>query len=82
MHRLERLEEAVDTIAVEMERVSEGQRFMTKIMTGDASGAAAESSASGAPAVNRGQPLPALGAGSPEPIVVQNQRDEVRVRRS
>src|SRR5438105_5704706 len=46
VHRLERLEEAVDTIAVEMERVSEGQRFMTKIMTGDASGAAAESSAS------------------------------------
>ncbi|HKW46792.1 MAG TPA: hypothetical protein VJN70_05085 [Gemmatimonadaceae bacterium] len=32
-NRLERLEQAMDTIAVEMERVSEGQRFITKIMT-------------------------------------------------
>ena len=31
--RLERLEQAVDTVAVEMERVSEGQRFMTRLLT-------------------------------------------------
>lgn len=31
--RLERLEGAVETIAIEMERVSEGQRFMTRILT-------------------------------------------------
>jgi hypothetical protein len=31
--RLERIEQAVDTIAVEMERVSENQRFMTRLMT-------------------------------------------------
>jgi hypothetical protein len=31
--RLERLEQAVDTIAIEMERVSEGQRFMTRVLT-------------------------------------------------
>jgi hypothetical protein len=30
--RLIRLEQAVDTIAVEMERVSEGQRFVTKLL--------------------------------------------------
>ena len=30
--RLERLEQAVDTVAVEMERVSEGQRFMTRLL--------------------------------------------------
>ena len=30
--RLERLEQAVDAIAVEMERVGEGQRFMTKLL--------------------------------------------------
>lgn len=30
--RLERLERAVDTIAIEMERVSEGQRFLTKLL--------------------------------------------------
>ena len=31
--RLERLEQAMDAVAVEMERVSEGQRFMTKLLT-------------------------------------------------
>jgi hypothetical protein len=30
--RLEQLEQAVDTVAVEMERVSEGQRFMTRLL--------------------------------------------------
>ena len=31
--RLERIEQAVDAIAVEVERISEGQRFTTKIMS-------------------------------------------------
>ncbi len=31
--RLERLEAAVDTIAVEIERISEGQRFVTKLLS-------------------------------------------------
>ena len=31
--RLERIEQAVDSIAVEVERISEGQRFTTKIMS-------------------------------------------------
>jgi hypothetical protein len=31
--RLERLETAVDSIAIEMERVSEGQRFVTKLLS-------------------------------------------------
>jgi hypothetical protein len=31
--RFQRLEEAVETIAIEMERVSEGQRFMTRMLT-------------------------------------------------
>jgi hypothetical protein len=30
--RLERIEQAVDTIAVEMERIGEGQRFVTKLL--------------------------------------------------
>jgi hypothetical protein len=30
--RMERLEQAVDSIAVEMERVGEGQRFVTKLL--------------------------------------------------
>jgi hypothetical protein len=31
--RLDRLEQAVDTIAVEVERISEGQRYVTKILS-------------------------------------------------
>jgi hypothetical protein len=31
--RLERLEQAVDSIAVEVERISEGQRFVTKLLS-------------------------------------------------
>jgi hypothetical protein len=31
--RLERIEQAVDAIAIEVERISEAQRFQTKIMT-------------------------------------------------
>lgn len=31
--RMQRLEQAVDTIAVEIERVSEGQRFVTQLLT-------------------------------------------------
>jgi hypothetical protein len=31
--RIERLEQAVDTIPVEVERISEGQRFVTKILS-------------------------------------------------
>ena len=31
--RLERMEHAIDSIAVEVERISEGQRFTTKLLT-------------------------------------------------
>jgi hypothetical protein len=32
-HRLERLEQGVDAIAIEIERVSEGQRFVTRLLS-------------------------------------------------
>ncbi|MEP6992036.1 MAG: hypothetical protein ABJA80_13980 [bacterium] len=32
-HRLQRMEQAIDSIAIEIERVSEGQRFVTRLMT-------------------------------------------------
>lgn len=32
--RLERMEQAIDSIAIEIERVSEGQRFVTRLMAG------------------------------------------------
>jgi hypothetical protein len=38
--RLERMEQAMDAIAIEVERVSEGQRFVTRILTEGKSGAA------------------------------------------
>jgi hypothetical protein len=31
--RLQRIEEAVETIAIEMERMGEGQRFVTKLLS-------------------------------------------------
>jgi hypothetical protein len=37
--RLERLEQAVEAIAIEIERVSEGQRFVTKMLSDRARGA-------------------------------------------
>ena len=39
-HRLERMEQAMDAIAIEIERVSEGQRFVTRLL-GDQRGGAA-----------------------------------------
>jgi hypothetical protein len=32
-HRLERIEQAIDAMAVEVERVAEAQRFMTKLLS-------------------------------------------------
>jgi|SRR6267378_573340 hypothetical protein len=39
--RLERIEQAVDAIAIEMERVSEGQRFTTRLLADRGSPASA-----------------------------------------
>ena len=81
--RFDRLEQAVDAIAIEIERVSEAQRFMTRIMTERAGGASA-APAESAPALNgQGQPPLALGAGSPEQVFVpKNEQEALRVRRS
>lgn len=32
-HRLERIEQAIDAMAVEVERIAEGQRFVTRLMS-------------------------------------------------
>jgi hypothetical protein len=40
--RLERMEQAIDSIAIEMERVSEGQRFVTRLLSESRTGAAVE----------------------------------------
>ncbi len=70
--RFDRLEQAIDAIAIEVERVSEGQRFVTKIM--------AERPAP-APAIQpEAQPL-ALGAGPAEPVKVGERQAEAVRRR-
>src|SRR5665213_2644230 len=48
--RLERVEQALEAIAVEMERVGEGQRFLTKLLSEKNKG------------LSEGQPLPRTGA--------------------
>jgi hypothetical protein len=80
--RFDRLEQAVDAIAIEIERVSEAQRFMTRIMTERMPGTSA--SAEPASELNgQGQPPLALGAGSPEQVFVpKNEQEALRVRRS
>jgi hypothetical protein len=32
-HRLERIEQAIDAMAVEVERIAEGQRFVTRLLS-------------------------------------------------
>ena len=66
--RMERLEHAVDAIAIEIERIAEGQRFVTKIFT--------ERPAASAPVqrVDDGKAPLALGAGPMEPIRVAERQ--------
>ena len=52
MNRLERMEQSIDAIAVEVERISEGQRFTTKLLSEvrDAPSLPSRSSSSAGPA--------------------------------
>jgi Na+-transporting methylmalonyl-CoA/oxaloacetate decarboxylase gamma subunit len=45
--RLERIEQAVEAVAIEVERISEGQRFTTKLLSDRAGDAVAEPQARG-----------------------------------
>ncbi len=63
--RLESIERAVDAIAIEIERISEGQRFVTKIFVDRP--AQSSGSESNAASTATGQPR-ALGAGPIQPI--------------
>jgi hypothetical protein len=65
--RLDRLEQAVDAIAIEVERISEGQRFVTKVLSERPSAGNAQVS-NDAAAIGEGKPFLALGAGPMEPI--------------
>ena len=73
--RLEQIERAIDTVAIEVERISEGQRFVTRILAGRPENLAAAASDVGARSA-AAAPL-ALGPGSMEPILVP-ERERVR----
>ena len=76
--RLDRLEQAVDAIAIEIERISEGQRFVTRVLTErPASVRPAAGDAPDSAAIGEGTPFLALGAGPMEPIAVA-QRQAVK----
>lgn len=68
--RLDRIEQAMDAIAIEVERVSEGQRFVTKILAERPQAMVTPASAKmpGDDAIPAAAPLLALGAGPIEPI--------------
>ena len=76
--RLERIEQAVETIAIEVERVSEGQRFTTKLLAGRPVLNSSDASPDDASLAQAKAPL-ALGAGPIEPIVIA-ERERVRQR--
>lgn len=75
--RLERLEHAVDAIAIEIERVSEGQRFMTKVMSERPAAPVNQAEAADPSVLSEMKPYIALGAGPVESIPVA-QRQAVK----
>lgn len=74
--RLDNIERAIEAVAIEVERISEGQRFVTKIFA-----QRQDPAAKAAPAASEAASAEAkmLGAGPVEPIVIQ-QRERVRER--
>jgi len=79
--RLERLEHAVDAIAIEIERVSESQRFVAKVLierpVSPPASTAKASDADAPSALGDAKPFLALGAGPMEPISMP-QKQAVR----
>ncbi len=86
--RMERIEHAIDAVAIEVERVSEGQRFVTRLMTENglpSAVAAVRASADAARTVaeQSAEPpeLKALGAGErPFEPINADERAEARLR--
>jgi hypothetical protein len=77
--RLDRIEQAIDAIAIEVERISEGQRFVTKALAERPVqvNPAAPHGVSDASGLGDAKPFLALGAGPIEPIRVA-ERQAVR----
>jgi hypothetical protein len=77
--RLERLEQAVDAIAIEIERVAEGQRFVTRLLAERPRPAASAAPAASAPDAQAEKPILALGAGPMENVRIA-EREAARQR--
>jgi hypothetical protein len=75
--RMERLEQAVDAVAIEVERVAESQRFVAKVLVERPTAGATAAPGESAQAIGEAKPFLALGAGPVEPIPVA-QRQAVR----
>ena len=71
--RFDRLEQAVDAIAIEVERISENQRFLTKLLAERQSAPAGDAS--------QDPKVLALGAGPAQPVPVA-ERQAVRDRQA
>jgi hypothetical protein len=65
--RLDRLEQAVDAIAIEVERISEAQRFVAKVLS-ERPPVTTSQASNDAAGLSEGKPFLALGAGPMEPI--------------
>jgi hypothetical protein len=72
--RLERMEHAVDAIAIEVERISEGQRFVTKVLAERPLAQPAAANGVAADAPPDAPQVRALGAGPMEPIRVAERQ--------
>ena len=68
--RLDRVDQALDAIAIEVERVAESQRFMAKMMAENA----VKPVEVAQPGLDEAKPLLALGAGPIEPIRVADRQ--------
>jgi hypothetical protein len=81
--RFDRLEQAVDAMAIEIERVAESQRFVARVLVERTPQAAQPNSAHAkeSPELDEAKPFLALGAGPIEPVRV-GERDAVKVSKS
>jgi hypothetical protein len=77
--RFDRLEQAVDAIAIEIERISEGQRFVTRVLSERPTNVRPSASNADAKeaALGDAKPFLALGAGPVEAIPI-SQRQSVK----
>ncbi len=74
--RLERMEQAIDSIAIEVERISESQRFVTKVLVEKPQNVSAPPDANGASALPEAQ-VRALGAGA-VPVEPVKKAEKIR----